>query len=150
VSAPDARPILDTASFAAALPNRIIFFDGECVLCNGAVKVILEADEAKVFSFASLQGQTAARLQGKMFGFPSALETIVYLENERVYLRSQAVFKIAKLLPFPWRLLSLFSVLPIALCDFVYCFVARVRYAVFGRRETCMVPTPDDRQRFLP
>jgi predicted DCC family thiol-disulfide oxidoreductase YuxK len=127
------------------IDERIILFDGVCNLCNGFVQFVLERDGAGRFRFASLQSEAARRV---LKGEPPA-ETIVLLERGRTYLKSAAALRIARGLRFPWPILYAFVVIPRPLRDVIYDWVARHRYAWFGKRESCMLPSPQMRGRFL-
>jgi predicted DCC family thiol-disulfide oxidoreductase YuxK len=126
-------------------PKHIVLFDGVCNLCNGAVRFILARDPAWRFRFASLQSDAARqRLQGEV-----PAETMILIEAGKQYTKSAAALRIARRLRFPWPFLYAFVVIPRPLRDIVYDWVARHRYAWFGKRDTCMVPTPQMRGRFL-
>jgi len=127
------------------IDERIILFDGVCNLCNGFVQFVLERDGAGRFRFASLQSEAARRV---LKGEPPA-ETIVLLERGRTYLKSAAALRIARGLRFPWPILYAFVVILRPLRDVIYDWVARHRYAWFGKRESCMLPSPQMRGRFL-
>jgi predicted DCC family thiol-disulfide oxidoreductase YuxK len=130
----------------------IILFDGVCNLCNGTVQFLVKRDRAARFRFASLQGEAARRVCAEAgIAAPDAREpdSIIVVADGRALERSDAVLAIAARLPFPWPLLGAFRVLPQGLRDLAYRFVARRRYRWFGRRESCMVPTPALRDRFI-
>jgi len=137
----------------AGLPERIVFFDGVCGLCDRAVQFILAHDPAGHFHFAPLQGRTAAALRSRCPHFPDALETIVLLDlrgtTARLSMHSQAAFEIAADLDGPVRHARWLRALPRPLTDWIYRLVARWRYRVFGRRSACRVPAPQQRSRFL-
>ncbi|HUB78122.1 MAG TPA: DCC1-like thiol-disulfide oxidoreductase family protein [Bryobacteraceae bacterium] len=125
--------------------ERIVLFDGVCNLCNGLVQFVLKRDARRRFRFASLQSEAARRaLQGE----PPA-ETIVLIERGKTHLKSAAALRIARGLRFPWPLLYGLVVVPRPLRDMIYDWVARHRYAWFGKRESCMLPSPQMRGRFL-
>jgi predicted DCC family thiol-disulfide oxidoreductase YuxK len=128
----------------------VVLFDGVCNLCNGAVRFIVQRDRAGRFRFASLQSPAAAALLAPHGVDPAALGTVLLVEDGRVLSRSAAALRIARGLGGAWPLLSLFRGVPRPLRDGVYDYVARNRYRWFGRRETCMIPTPELRSRFLP
>lgn len=125
--------------------NPIVLFDGVCNLCNGAVRFILARDPAAGFRFASLQSEAARRFLRA--GRPA--ETIVLLEAGKTYTKSTAALRIARRLRFPWPILYAFVAVPHPLRDLIYDWVARHRYAWFGKRDVCMVPAPELRGRFL-
>ena len=125
--------------------QHIVLFDGVCNLCNGAVRFILARDPEGHFRFASLQSETARRLLKD----DAPAETIVLIEAGKTYTKSTAALRIARGLRFPWPLLYALVAIPRPLRDLVYDWVARHRYAWFGKRETCPVPTPEVRWRFM-
>jgi len=124
---------------------RIVLFDGVCNLCNGAVRFIVARDPAGRFRFASLQSETARRLLNDV----AQSETIVLIEAGKTHTKSAAVLRIALGLRFPWPLWFAFIAVPRPLRDLVYDWVARHRYAWFGKRESCMAPTPELQKRFV-
>jgi predicted DCC family thiol-disulfide oxidoreductase YuxK len=125
--------------------ERIVLFDGVCNLCSGAVQFILARDPAGRFRFASLQSEAAQRL----LKGAGVAETIVLIEGGKIYTRSAAALRIARGLRLPWPLLYAFVAVPRPLRDLVYGWVARHRYAWFGKRESCLLPTPRTRSRFI-
>lgn len=135
----------------AASRNRndrpIVFFDGECNLCNGTVQFILDRDGAGRFLFAPLQSGAASELLGEKAGTESS--TMILLENGRLYERSSAALRIARHLGGLWPLAYALMVIPRPLRDMVYNFVARNRYRWFGKAEQCRLITPEVRERFL-
>jgi predicted DCC family thiol-disulfide oxidoreductase YuxK len=125
----------------------VLLFDGVCTLCNGFVRFVIERDPAGRFRFAPLQSAAAARLLGAVP--PPLPDSLVLLEDGRLFTRSTAVLRVARGLPFPWPLAYVFVAVPRPVRDWVYDAVARYRYRWFGRREVCMVPMPELRARFL-
>lgn len=132
------------------LPPQLLFYDGVCAMCNGIVKTMLRLDKERVFHFAPLQGETAELARRLHPDFPSELETVVYVRNGEVFLRSRAAALAMQQMPYPAKALSWFRFLPVWLTDFFYGIVARVRYRVFGKYEVCPLPPPEHRKRFLP
>ena len=127
----------------------IILFDGVCSLCNGFVQFIIVRDTEKHFLFASLQSTAAQeRLNKASITIPGNLSTVVLLDGESVYTQSDAVLRILRHLK-GWRFLYPLIIVPKPLRDIVYAFISRHRYRMFGRREICMVPAPELRDRFL-
>jgi predicted DCC family thiol-disulfide oxidoreductase YuxK len=132
--------------------NAIILFDGTCNFCSGAVRFVIARDPGGVFRFAALQSDAARRACAAARGaLPGKTDpgSIVVIVNGCVLERSDAVLAIASRLRFPWSLLGAFRVLPRALRDSLYHFVARHRHRWFGRCETCMVPPLEWRARFI-
>jgi predicted DCC family thiol-disulfide oxidoreductase YuxK len=132
----------------------IVFYDGLCGFCDASVQWILRRDRDQQFLFAPLQGDTAAALLARHPELPKGIDSIIVLERdggeEHVYLRSTAFFRILARLPRPWRGLAALRVLPRFLTDLGYRFMAWIRYRIWGRRESCRVPSPAERARFLP
>ena len=127
----------------------VILFDGVCNLCNGFVRFVIARDLAARFRFAALQSDSARRLLARLDGLGGIPDSVVLVDRGRVYTRSSAALRIARGLPFPWSLARALIVVPRPLRDWVYDRVARHRYRWFGRKDTCIVPTPDLRARFL-
>jgi predicted DCC family thiol-disulfide oxidoreductase YuxK len=134
----------------------VILFDGVCNLCNRAVQFVVRHDRHRRFLFASLQSRAAARLlRGRpgvevMEAMEARPESVVLVHGDRIYTRSTAALRIAGGLGFPWSLGSVLVAVPRPLRDWVYDVVARNRYRWFGKRDVCMVPTPELQARFLP
>ncbi len=128
----------------------MLFYDGVCAMCNGIVKAMLRVDEAQVFHFAPLQGETAELARRLLPEFPTELETVVYVREGEVFLRSRAAALAMQQMPYPAKALSWFRFLPKRLTDFFYGIVARTRYRVFGKYDHCPLPPVEVRARFLP
>jgi predicted DCC family thiol-disulfide oxidoreductase YuxK len=135
--------------------NPIILYDGVCGLCNRLVQFLLRHDKRKHLRFASLQSDFAGAVLRRHGLDPKDLDTFHFVENydrqnERVFDRSDAVLKAGRALGGVWAMLaSVASLLPRALLDPLYRLVARNRYRVFGKFESCMLPDPSQRNRFL-
>ncbi len=129
--------------------SSVILFDDVCNLCNGIVQFIIKRDPKGKFRFASLQSESGQKLLGK-FGLPSdEFDSIVLIQGEQYFLKSRAGLRILKELGGLWKLLFVFTYLPAPLRDFIYDQIARSRYRIFGKRESCMIPTPGLKARFL-
>jgi predicted DCC family thiol-disulfide oxidoreductase YuxK len=132
--------------------TTIILFDGVCNLCSGVVRFIVACDPHAQFRFAALQSDAARRACAEVGATPPAAvdpDTIIVIVNGRALERSDAALAIASRLPFPWPMFGVFQILPRPLRDWLYRFVAKNRYRWFGKSETCMMPTPELRARFL-
>jgi len=125
-----------------------ILFDGVCNLCNGFVQFVIARDPAAQFRFGALTTPAAQDLL-RAAGVTNAPDSIVLLEHDGVYFQSDAALRIARRLTFPWPLAYGLVVVPRFVRDWVYDIIAARRYKWFGRRDACMVPTPDLKQRFL-
>ncbi|HEX6890201.1 MAG TPA: thiol-disulfide oxidoreductase DCC family protein [Chryseolinea sp.] len=127
----------------------IVLFDGVCNLCNGTVKFIIKRDRSSKFLFASLQSDFGQTQLLRLGLDPTQLHSIIVLENGKFYERSDAALKIASGLARPWPALGMFRVLPRSLRDWVYDLIAKNRYKVFGKQESCMIPTPEMKTKFV-
>jgi predicted DCC family thiol-disulfide oxidoreductase YuxK len=129
--------------------HPIVLFDGVCNFCNASINFIIRRDRRKIFRFAPLQSETGAKLL-RQFGLPlDSVETMILSEDGGCYTRSTAALRIVRRLGGPWSVLYVLMVIPTAARDMVYDFVARNRYRWFGEKNTCMIPTPEVRERFL-
>jgi predicted DCC family thiol-disulfide oxidoreductase YuxK len=129
--------------------HPIVLFDGVCNLCNATVNWIMARDRKGLFRFAALQSPSGERLQRDYGLDPSALDTLVLIESGRVYRKSGAALRAVRRLRWPWPLLFGLIAVPAFARDLVYGFLARRRYRWFGRKDECMVPSPEVRERFL-
>lgn len=127
--------------------QRILFFDGVCNLCNWLVDFLIRNDRDRKLFFAPLQGPTAekyvpAEVRKNLF-------TVVMWDQNRLYTQSDAVVQALRHLPPPWSWFPVVKIIPKPLRNIVYNFVAKHRYKWFGKHDTCRVPTPEERSRFL-
>jgi predicted DCC family thiol-disulfide oxidoreductase YuxK len=135
-----------------ALPtdhSPLLLFDGVCNLCNAYVQWVLKRDKKGIFRFAALQseaGQTVLWAKG-LSG--QKMDTVILAVGNDIFSRSDVALEIVRRLGFPWSLLYVFKWVPRPIRDAVYNWVARNRYRWFGRREECMLPRPEWRERFL-
>jgi predicted DCC family thiol-disulfide oxidoreductase YuxK len=133
----------------------IVLYDGVCGLCNRLVQFLLGHDKHDRLRFASLQSDFAAKVLGRHGIDPSDLDTVHVVENyeqagEQVLNRSDAVLRAGHELGGIWTVAATIGkILPRALRDLAYRFVARNRYRVFGKYDTCMLPEPQQRKKFL-
>ena len=130
--------------------QHIILFDGVCNLCNGTVLFIIHRDKKKKFKFATLQSETGKRISAQ-FHLSSIddFDSFVYLKQNKLLLRSDAVLHLLKEMGYPWKIFFAFRVLPLSFRDAVYDLIARNRFRFFGRRDACMIPTAGIAERFL-
>jgi len=127
----------------------IILFDAECVLGSSNAQFVLKHDKIGRFRLASMQGEVGAEIYRRHGMDPQNPSSMLVVEGERVRQDSDAVLSIYQGLGFPWRLLAALRILPAFLRDPVYQWVARNRYRLFGKRDTCWVAPPEYRNRFL-
>lgn len=131
------------------MKDKIILFDGVCNLCNGAINFIIKHDPKGIFKFASLQGETGEKLLAQHNIDPQETDSIVLIDNDQVSVKSSAALRIAKNLNQGYPLLFGFMIIPTFIRNGVYDFIAANRYKWFGKKESCMLPTPELRSRFL-
>ena len=143
---------MDTDPQITSPKFHIIFFDGVCNLCNGFVDFLIKRDNKGRFRYASLQSDEAEQY---LKNYPDIVtgsnpESVVLLtEDGKVYTESDAVLHIAGILGNGWQLMKSFFIFPGWFRDSVYRWVARNRYKWFGQRDTCRMPTPEERDRFI-
>ena len=131
------------------MDHPIILFDGICNLCNNAVQFVLKHDKKKLFRFASLQSDFGKSILIK-YGLPTDnFNSFVLILNGKAYTKSTAALSVAKMLSGPMKLLYGFIIVPAFIRNGVYNVIARNRYKWFGKKESCMLPSPDVAARFL-
>ena len=128
----------------------IVLYDGSCGLCHGGVRWLVARDAPGRLRYAPLQGETTAELRVRHPEIPESLDSMLLVADGRVYRESAAAVRIAARLPWPWRSLAVFWLVPKPLRDLGYRFVAATRYRLFGRADVCQLPAPGERARFLP
>lgn len=131
------------------MTKKIILFDGVCNLCNGAITFIIQRDKKDLFRYAPLQSEIGKELAAKHHIDLDKVDSIILVTEDKAYAKSTAALRIAKQLSAGWPLLAVFLILPKFLRDAVYDFIARNRYKWFGKKEACMIPTPELKSKFL-
>lgn len=132
------------------IPNNLVLFDGVCNLCTSSVRFIIRFDKQQQFRFASLQSSFAQKIIEKYIPSHQTpnLDSIIYIENEQVYIHSDAVLRIAKQLKGWPHIFWYFRWLPKFLRDALYRFIARNRFLIFGKNKTCMQARAELKSRF--
>ncbi len=130
------------------VPKKIILFDGVCNYCNSMVNLVIRRDKNDQFRFAPLQSATGSFLRNK-YEIPETVDSFIYIEDEKVYLYSTAALKVCTHLGGLWPLMTVFLIVPGFIRNGIYKWIARNRYVWFGKKDTCMVPTPEVRSKFL-
>jgi len=130
-------------------PEHIILFDGVCNLCNTAVQFVIRRDPSAKFVYASLQGSAGKQLLKKHNLSENDFHSFVYIENGKAYTKSTGALRVCKHLKGFYRLLYGFIIVPKFIRDLVYDWVARYRFKWFGKKDECMIPTPELKARFL-
>jgi predicted DCC family thiol-disulfide oxidoreductase YuxK len=129
--------------------HDILLFDGICNLCNAVVRFIIRRDKKDRFKFAPLQSQSGQALL-KKFCLPlDDINSFVLIKGEKYYLRSDAGLMVLKELGGVWKLFYALMIFPRPFRDFVYHMVAVTRYKVFGKKDKCMIPSPEQKESFL-
>jgi predicted DCC family thiol-disulfide oxidoreductase YuxK len=127
----------------------VIFFDGVCGLCNHWIDFVLARDKRRVFQFAPLQGETAR--DWLKLSPDDSLNSVVLFDASGIHRKTDAIWRMLLQLGGVWRLAGwLLRLVPRPIRNWGYDFVARHRYRWFGKKESCRLPTPDERARFLP
>ena len=129
--------------------HPIIVFDAECVLCSANARFVLRHDRRGHFRLASMQGATGAALYRRFGIDPADPDSLIVVTGDEALRDSTAIFAIWSGLGWPWRALAAFRLVPSRLRDPLYRWVARNRYRLFGKRETCWVPSPEQADRVL-
>ena len=129
--------------------NSIILFDGVCNLCNYSVQFILKHEKNQDIKFASLQSDFGQQFIEENKLSKTKYDSIILIENNNFYSKSEAALKIAKYLKFPFNLATIFKILPTFFRDYIYDYIANNRYKWFGKKATCFLPTNDILARFI-
>ncbi len=129
--------------------NKIILFDGVCNLCNNSVVFIIKRDKNDIFRFAAIQSNEGEKLIQKHQIDTSKTDSIILMEGDSYSVKSTAALKIVKHLKGGYPLLYGFIILPVFFRNWVYDIIAKNRYRWFGKKDSCMIPTPELRSKFL-
>jgi predicted DCC family thiol-disulfide oxidoreductase YuxK len=129
--------------------QSIIFFDGVCNLCEGFVQWVIKRDPDGYFHFSSLQSDFARSFFESRGSDLNDLNSVILYNKGRFYKNSDVSLEVFKQLKFPWSLLYPFKVIPRIIRDSIYQWIAKNRYRWFGKKEQCMIPTPELQSRFL-
>lgn len=131
------------------MSHPIIVFDAMCMLCSANAQFVLRHDRRGYFRLASMQSEAGAALYRRFGIDPADPDTLIVVEGDRALRDSDAIFAIWRGLGWPWRGLAIAAIVPRVVRDPLYRWVARNRYRLFGRRETCWMPTVAQRERIL-
>lgn len=138
------------------MKSKIILFDGLCNLCNGSVNFILKRDKDKKYKFASLQSEIGKELckqydidTNVLARSADGVDSIIFIKNDKVFIKSAAVLEILKDLPIGWRVFRIGIILPKVIRDWLYDLIAKHRYRIFGKKDECPMPPENVQDRFL-
>lgn len=130
--------------------KKILLFDGVCNLCDNTVQFIIKNDKKDVFRFVALQSELGQQILKHIGVDTSKTDSIILYEpGHAYYYKAEAAIRIAKILGSYFSLLGIFSILPKGLSNKVYDYVAKNRYKWYGKKEECMIPTPEMKAKFL-
>lgn len=127
----------------------VLLFDGVCNLCDGSVQFILRHEKNSDLKFAAIQSEAGQKLLSQKGIDPGQIDSVILIKGGKVYTESDAVLNVTKFLRFPYGLCNVLLVVPKPVRNFFYKKVASNRYRWFGKRDSCMMPTPSLKNRFL-
>lgn len=130
--------------------RKIVLFDGECNFCDRSVQFIIKRDPTGIFAFASLKSKVGQQLL-RDYHIPDELDSLILIDplNHKYYIKSSAALHISRNLTALWSILYIFKLIPRSIRDKVYDLIARNRIRWFGKKEQCILPSPEIRNRFL-
>ena len=129
--------------------HKVILFDGVCNLCNSSVMFVIDHDKDGVFQFAAIQSEIGATLIAKFGVDTSKTDSILLIDQDKIYAKSTAALKIARQLSGGYPLLYICIIIPNFIRNWVYDLIAKHRYKWFGKKDACMIPTPELKNKFL-
>ncbi len=141
--------MLNTKKSTLSTNQKIILFDGVCNLCNGFVQFVLKIDTHKIFLFSSLQSEFGQNVLKRNLLSSTELTSVILLDKHKIYKKSEAVLQLFRLLGGFWSVLYLLIIIPSPIRDWVYTKIAQNRYSWFGKKESCWLPTPELKSRFI-
>lgn len=138
---------MDQEKLMESSAHNIVFFDGHCGLCSEFVDFVLKVDKKALFKFSPLQSDFArSHLPHEL---TQQLSTVVIISQGKTFTKAPALLALFKVIGGPWKILALFSLLPAGFLNFFYDLMARYRYILRPPRQTCRLPSPQERERFL-
>ena len=130
--------------------KQLVLFDGVCNLCDASVQYIIKHDKSDIFLFTALQSEVGQQIIKEFNIDTNKIDSIILYSNEHgISYKSTAALKIASKLGFPRNLLSVFLIIPGIIRNWVYDYIAKNRYKWYGKKEECMIPTPDLKSKCL-
>jgi predicted DCC family thiol-disulfide oxidoreductase YuxK len=127
--------------------HPLVLFDGVCNLCNGTVDFIIKRKSKTPFRFVALQSEAGEKLIQK-YNIPREIDSVILIDNNGVFWKSEAALEIARHLTFPWKMAIFFKIIPKQWRDGIYGWIAKNRYRWFGKRTSCRLPTPEEKILF--
>jgi predicted DCC family thiol-disulfide oxidoreductase YuxK len=138
-----------TANDVTQIPDSLVLFDGVCNLCSALVQFVIRHDPAAKFRFAAIQSEIGREIFQSHGLDPADLQTFVFISDGKMYVRSDAAIEVVSRFGGAWRFFTVFRLVPRVARDWIYSVIARNRYRWFGRKDVCMIPTPEIKERFL-
>ncbi len=132
------------------MDSPLVLYDGTCGLCARSVRWILRHEGDRELRFAPLQGETAQALRSQFPNIPESIDTVVYIDGNQAHLRSKAFLHMSRHFRAPWRWVYAIRWFPGFVLDLGYRVVAVLRYKLFGKIDSCDLPSPENRARFMP
>lgn len=129
--------------------SPILLFDGVCNLCNQSVQFSIRRDREGIIKYASLQSEKGQSLLQQFDLDTDVLKSVVFIDRNKAYTKSDAALRLVRYFDNPWKWATVFSIVPKFIRDAVYDWIARNRYRWFGKEESCWLPTPELKKRFL-
>ena len=127
----------------------VIIFDGVCNFCNALINFIIKQDKKNIFLFAALQSESGKKLMEQYQINWQRTDSFILIEKGKAYMKSNAALRLYNKLPWYWKWTQIFWIFPKFIRNAVYNFIAKHRYKWFGKRDECMMPTPELKERFL-
>ena len=131
------------------LDKGIVLFDDECNFCNSTVLFLIKYDKRDKLRFASQQSEIGMNLLHANSYYESSLNTIIFINNKQVFVKTEALLEICKLLVGLPRIFIVAKIIPIKIRDYCYAVFTKYRYKLFGKKNECVVPTHEIRVKFL-
>jgi predicted DCC family thiol-disulfide oxidoreductase YuxK len=129
--------------------TNILLFDGVCNLCISIVNFTIKKDTKGKFKFAALQSESGQALLNKFGLSTKDFNSFIFISGDKYFIKSSAVLHVLKELGIVWILFYIFIVIPRPIRDFMYSIIAKTRYTIFGKQNTCFIPSPDIKRKFL-
>ena len=130
--------------------KQLVLFDGVCNFCNASILKIIKMDKKNIFMFASLQSEVGKEITNHFNIDTKTVDSIILVESDsKYYIKATAALKIGKHFRGLWQLFQIFWILPTSFRDFFYNYIAKNRYKWFGKKESCMIPTPELKSKFI-
>jgi len=127
---------------------KVILFDGECNFCDQSVQFIIKRDPQGIYKFASLQSEIGQNLL-KQYNIPADIDSFILIDGIKWFGKSSAALHVCKNLSGLWRAFHFLLIIPTPIRDFFYDIIAKNRYKWFGKKDSCLLPSPEIRKRFL-